>query len=357
MARETRERDRQTLRDAYRPVPTKRNEVVPYQAGPNRTASEQKYSGTSPIPGTARGRSHTITLNATAARAALRAAMVASKVARANPWVNLVATGLDVVNAIQHGEEWFKSPDAYYGPRGWEQCCTNGGTLTHVGMSTTLLACNTCPSSNQALGTLFDCPTCGPIGGYDFTQTIGSTIRSFVLARQHGSLVIRWGYGYLWRKPSGVELPSPRRLTSQLPDPLPAQAVKLSYEPPPPRGDLAWPEPPWFPRPRKDERKKGLAQRGYVLAARIWDKGDELSQAVDILWNNLAKECRGRAGKSRMQKVQDIVRCAGTMNLPEMLADFFVNEVEDRAVGRFHGAVAKVRPKGRIGGFGSGVAL
>lgn len=105
-----------------------------------------------------------------------------------------------------------------------------------------------------------------------------------------------------------------------------------------------------WPKRKADERKKGLAQKGYALAAGVWDKADEAQQILDIVWKSLPAKYRGKdttmGGKARA-----IWQHASHIHLPTMLADLLVNQVEDKAVGSFHGAVRKGQTNAQAHGF------
>lgn len=114
-------------------------------------------------------------------------------------------------------------------------------------------------------------------------------------------------------------------------------------------------------RYRSEEKRKGTAQRGYMMAAKVYDGVDEAAQVIDILWDSLDKKCRGpkQSGlQNRIQKAMDIAKCAHTMNLSTMVRDLVLNQLEDAVIGKLHAGVSKhSRPHFGIGSAGRGPAI
>ena len=146
-----------------------------------------------------------------------------------------------------------------------------------------------------------------------------------------------WTKASSWRalKASADQLPGPYRV---LPLPLSATmpSVKIAAD-----GQRETVTRTARPVRLKDEKQKGLAQRGYMLAVKAFDRADELAQTLDCLWKAIPKKCRnmtkpsnGRK-KSRIEKAVDIYRCAGVLDLNHFAECYVWNQfVEDQIIGR-----------------------
>lgn len=135
-----------------------------------------------------------------------------------------------------------------------------------------------------------------------------------------------------------------------IPTALPAASVRLRGPVAPPRTTYRDP----LPHRRVGERKKGLAQRGYALAAHVYGTVDEVREAVDVAHKCLGGKCKRKGAKGVLAKAADIARCAGTMNLSCLAVGLAVNQIEDLVIGRSQGAAGKAS-RGLRGGIGSGI--
>lgn len=329
------------------PPATSMGELVPYQSGPKGAVSAPAHGGAS---STGRGGMNAYYPKPSPAmqRRMMGRLLAGTLGRRAQSAYHLVSALADLMELVgpwgvtaQGGEPIYDHPPGAVKIQDCGNAVTHGPTVEYDGSCTVVnIACSWPPAFGYGFsGAQNEFTT------WRYLRHMGpwpaSNCESFLKSEQ-------------WRAPAPGEpgeLTFTGRTVLRIPSPLSSPQIGLRGGAP---GGTRVRQADPLPRRRPDERRKGLAQRGYALAAWVYGGVDEAREAVDVIWDSMQGPCKGRRKRGTLAKAEDIARCAGTIDLAELAKGLAMNQLEDRVLGRAQGKASQAT-RGLRGGIGSAV--